>query len=168
MKRLLFFSTFLSVFLFSHPKSFGQLGLGTTLTLDKIEVNEIFSAGSNQVNDGRIEKSSISPSLPPASLNTKVERTVEKLWRLELDANQDENQISVDYHVNSDQGTANSLSKGDLSEQIKVSVDEIKPTINPNSAKRVLEGGAIFKLDFTDIKTPGIYSGILTITLTGI
>ncbi|BBD59173.1 hypothetical protein NIES2109_19550 [Nostoc sp. HK-01] len=169
MNRLLFLSTFLSVFLLAHPKTFGQLGLpGNTLTLDKIEVTDIFSAGSNQVNDGIINKSSISPSLTAPSLTTTVNRTVSNIWRLELDANQDENQISVSYGLNSDQGTTNSLSKGGISEQIKVSITPINPTIDPNSAKRILQGGAIFNLDFSDIKIPGVYSGTLTITFTGI
>ncbi|AFY44636.1 hypothetical protein [Nostoc sp. PCC 7107] len=169
MKRLLFISTFLSVFLLYQPKTFGQFGLpGTTLTLEPIKVTDVFSEGSNQVGNGKIETNLINPSLPTPSLTTQVSRTVAKLWQLELSETQDENQISVSYGLNSNQGNPDSLSKEGISEEIKVSITPINPTIDPNAAKRTLQGGATFNLDFSDIKTSGSYSGILRVTFTGI
>ncbi|MBD2595359.1 hypothetical protein H6G74_13610 [Nostoc spongiaeforme FACHB-130] len=142
---------------------------GSKITLDPIKVNEVFTEGSNQVGNGKIETNLINPSLPTPTLTTIVDRTIQKIWQLELTEAQDETQISVSYSVNSDQGTENSLSKEGISEEIKVvSITPINPTLDPNSAKRILEGGATFRLDFSDIKTSGSYSGILKVTFTGI
>ncbi|MBD2300460.1 hypothetical protein [Aulosira sp. FACHB-615] len=159
----------MSVFLLYQPKTWGQFSLpGSKITLDPIKVNEVFTEGSNQVGNGKIETNLINPSLPTPTLTTTVDRTIQKLWQLELTASQDENQISVSYDLTSANGSENSLSKEGISEEIKVSIIPINPTLDPNSAKRILEGGATFKLDFSDIKTSGSYSGILKMTFTGI
>lgn len=169
MKRLLFLSTFLSVFLLSQPKTFGQYSFpSTTLTLEAIKLTEIFTEGSNQVGDGRIETTLVNPSLPTPSLTTTLSRTVTKIWQLELSESQDESQISVTYDLNSDKGKPDSLSTENNSEEIKVSITPIEPSIDPTATKRTLQGGATFTLDLSDIKRSGSYSGILKVTFTGI
>ncbi|MCC5639627.1 hypothetical protein LC593_28140 [Nostoc sp. CHAB 5844] len=169
MKRLFFLSTFLSVFLLYQPKTFGQYSFpNNTLTLDSIQLNEIFSEGSNQVDDGRIQTNSINPPLPTPSLTTQVSRTVEKIWQLELSGTQDENQISVAYDLISGKNNPDRLSNEKDSNEINVSITPIAPVIDPNAAKRILYGGAIFNLDLSNIKTSGSYSGKLMITFTGI
>ncbi|MBD2495533.1 hypothetical protein [Nostoc sp. FACHB-280] len=170
MKRLLFVGTFLPVFLFYQPKTFGQISFpNNILNLAPIQLDEIFNAGSNQVGDATLETTFITPALPtPAIKTVVVNRTETDLWRLELSNPQD---LTVKYELLSGNGNLNRLSSKISSDEIKVDIDPIEPkeiSSDPQKGTKTVQGGATFTLDLSKIRTSGSYSGTLKVTFTGI
>lgn len=104
-------------------------------------------------------------TLPPPPVNTQISRTINDLWQLEVpDGSQ--NNLTVDYHY----GNLNHSSQGNSVIQLQ-SIDSIPPTVlgpsSINPGKVVVQGGATFHFNVSNLKASGSYSGNLQITVTG-
>ncbi|BAZ65518.1 MAG: hypothetical protein KME28_03820 [Pelatocladus maniniholoensis HA4357-MV3] len=142
------------------------------IELPAIVSSEVLPNGANVrlvTSGGVVRNGSLEQPLPDPIFNTQINRTIENLWRFNV-ASGSENDLQVDYQLVSGNNESDKLNHPTYTDsKIAVSITEIQPKVistDPDTQTVLVEGGAIFTLNLSDLKVSGEHSGTLTITIT--
>lgn len=142
------------------------------IELPAIVSSEVLPNGANLrlvTSGGIVRNGSLEQPLPDPIFNTQINRTIENIWRFNV-ASGSENNLQVDYQLVSDNNESNKLNHPTYTDsKIAVSISEIQPKVisnDPDTQTVLVEGGAIFSLNLSELKVSGEHSGTLTVTIT--
>lgn len=115
----------------------------------------------NLSGNGVIGETSLNTS-NPFLVNTQISKTINNLWQFQIDSN-NLNSLQVQYTPSGNF----SLTQG--SSVITVDIDPLAPIVIGEGAtpdRVIVQGGATFTLDLSQVTKSGIHSGILQLTIT--
>lgn len=142
------------------------------IELPAIVSSEVLPNGANLrlvTSGGIVRNGSLEQPLPEPIFNTQINRTIENIWRFNV-ASGSENNLQVDYQLVSDNNESDKLNHPTYTDsKIAVSITEIQPKVistDPDTQTVLVEGGAIFSLNLSELKVSGEHSGTLTVTIT--
>ncbi|TBR58363.1 hypothetical protein B4U84_20790 [Westiellopsis prolifica IICB1] len=142
------------------------------IELPAIVSSEVLPNGANLrlvTSGGIVRNGSLEQPLPEPIFNTQINRTIENIWRFNV-ASGSENNLQVDYQLVSDNNESDKLNHPTYTDsKIAVSISKIQPKVistDPDTQTVLVEGGAIFSLNLSELKVSGEHSGTLTVTIT--
>ncbi len=131
-----------------------------------IDISSTDIIGSSQliqrVPNGQFPGGSSLDTAPKPTINTEVTKTINNLWKMQVPPGTSENDLTVQYELNSLNHPTVSNSKIRVSqiESVNLRVIQDSTTVITDDVK--------FTFDLSEIKASGTYSGDLRITVTGI
>ena len=98
---------------------------------------------------------------------TQIVRRLPSLWRMRLARGDQADRLDVQYEVTDQTGRRDCLAASAAPEsEVRVELRPIPPLIVSENADGVLlEGGLVLYIDLSSIRSAGVYSGTLTVTL---
>jgi hypothetical protein len=145
--------------------SFGVLQVETTLRLDAVRPGELFAGPRARA----IAEPSWRPDLGAGALrlDTHVVRTIPAVWRMRVEDPAEAAALSVRCEIATDSGRTGVLSHvQDPHSIIHVWVRPLaSPSVTAGAGEALIEGGVVLEMDVRDVRTAGLHSGTLTVTV---
>ena len=143
----------------------GVLQLEPRIKLSGVRLAELIPGESEVVSHGRWTGSySVFDARAP---RTQIIRRLPALWRMRLARGDQSDRLDVQYEITDQTGRRGHLAaSGAPDSEVRVELRPIPPlVISEDAAGEVLEGGLVLYIDLASVRTAGVYSGTVTVTL---
>jgi hypothetical protein len=145
--------------------SFNALQVETSLRLDAVRPGELLAGPSARA----IAEPSWRPDLGAGAfrIDTHVVRTIPAVWRMRVEDPASAAALSVRCEIAAEGGTSGVLAHAlDPRSIIHVWVRPLAaPSITAGAGEALIEGGVVLEMDVRDVRTAGLHSGTLTVTV---